>query len=382
MINKTSKKKAPRRFKLWIRIVSVICAVVLILSGSLLTAAGIYVHKMLNLIHYDPDNMDYSNVPTLPDDFDDGSVTNVMRDPDPIDLSNIELRGNTQSITNIMFLGVDDRNASGYSTRSDTNMIVSINTTAKTIKLASILRDVWVPLSGRDYDGNGEFDYNKLNAAFYYGGFRMLSNTLADTFKIKIDQYIAVDFKAFEKAVDAMGGIDVELTAAEARYIPIHSDDPDRFVTPDNPDLQSLGFSDGVYHLNGQQTLAYCRIRYLYTDSDFARQSNQRKVINLLMEKAKTMSFSTLTNVLMAVLPYVQTNMSQQDLLAYAAQASQYLSYEIHTEFSLPSGQNDFQNTWINGGLGLWLTDPESSTKELHQYIYGDATSNTTQPQY
>ncbi len=375
-VAKTTPVKKEWRYKLWIRVLSIVCAVVLILTGTLLSASGVYISAMLNLINYDPGDIDYSNVPKLPDDIDDGTVTNVMKDPTPADLSNIELRGNTESITNIMLLGVDGRKTEGYSARSDTNMILSVNTSAKTIKLASILRDVWVPLSGRDYDGDGEFDYDKLNAAFYYGGFRMLSNTLADAFKIRIDQYIAVDFEAFEKAVDAMDGIDVELTAEEAMFIPVWSDDPDRFA--DNPDLEPLGYEAGVYHLNGQQTLAYCRIRNLYPDSDFARQNNQRKVIDLLMQKAKNMNFATLTNVLMAVLPYVQTNMSQQELFSYAYQALQYYDFEIYSDFSLPSGNGDFENQWIGGGLGLWLTDAESSAKDLHQYIYGDMTSNTT----
>lgn len=373
-----SSAKKEWRYKLSTRVLSIICAVVLILTGTVFSASGVYISAMLNLIDYDSDEIDYSTVPQLPPDTDTGEVTSKLEDPDPIDLSNVELRGNTESITNILLLGVDGRNTEGYSARSDTNMILSVNKSAKTIKLASILRDVWVPLSGRDYNGDGEFDYDKLNAAFYYGGFRMLSNTLADSFKLSIDQYIAVDFEAFEKAVDAMDGIDMELTAAEAMLIPVWSDDPDRFATSDNPDLEPLGYEAGVYHLNGQQTLAYCRIRSLYADSDFSRQNNQRKVIDTLMQKAKTMNFATLTNVLTAVLPYVQTNMSQQELLSYASQALQFYDYEIYSDFSLPSGNGDFENQWIGDGLGLWLTDAESSAMDLHQYIYGDLTSNTT----
>ena len=374
--DKNRAVKKTWRYTLPVRIVSIVCAVVLILTGVLMTASGVYIRAMLGLIHYETGEEDYSNVPDLPPDSNKGDATNEIKDPDPIDLTNIELRGNTESITNIMLLGVDGRDAEGYSARSDTNMILSVNTSAKTIKLASILRDVWVPLSGRDSDGDGEFDYDKLNAAFYYGGFRMLSNTLADSFKIRIDQYIAVDFEAFEKAVDAMDGIDVELTAEEAQFIPVWSDDPDRFATDDNPDLEPLGYEAGTYHLNGQQTLAYCRIRYLYPDSDFARQNNQRKVIDLLMQKAKTMNFATLTKVLMAVLPYVKTNMSQAELLTYASKALQYTDYEIYTDFSMPSGDGDFEDQWIGDGLGLWLTDPENSTMDLHEYIYGGRLSD------
>jgi len=375
----TASQKKHWRYPLYIRILSCVCAAVLIVLGTLCAGGSIWAGRLLGEIRYDNGSQDFSDVPDLPPDYNDGTVTNVMDDPTPLDLSHVELRGNTKNITNIMLIGVDGRKAEGFRARSDTNMILTVNKANKTLKLSSLLRDVWVPLSGRDQNGDGEYDYDKLNAAFYYGGFNMLSNTISDTFRVKIDKYIAVDFQAFEKAVDAMGGIDIELSAEEAAFIPVNSDDPDRFATPDNPDLEPLGYEAGVYHLNGQQTLAYCRIRTLYTDSDFARQNNQRKVIDQLMQKAHRMSFSTLTNVLLAVLPYVQTNMTQQELFSYAAQALQYIDYDIYSDFSIPSGDNDFENYWIGDGLGLLLNDYEQSTLELHQYIYGDVTSNTVQ---
>lgn len=370
--NRTSDIKRPYRHSRTVRIVAIACAVLMLLCGTVTAAGGAYVGFMLGMINYDDGTQNYDDLPLLPGDIDDGSVDTVIENPEQVNIDHVELRGNTADITNVMLIGVDGREAEGYSARSDTNMILSVNTSAKTIKLASILRDTWVTLAGRDRDGDGEDDYDKLNAAFYYGGFNMLSDTIEQNFKLSVNQYIAVDFAAFEKAVDALGGVDLELTAEEAGFIPKESDDPDRFATPDNPDLEPLGSEAGTYHLNGQQALAYCRIRTLYSDSDFSRQSNQRKVIDQLMQKAKTMNFATLTNVLMAVLPYVQTNMSQQELLTYAAQALQYTSYTIDSDFSIPHG-GDYKDGWIGDGLGLWLLDQEKSTLELHQYLYGDA---------
>lgn len=377
VVSQKARPNRPWRFSLPLRIVAIVCSVVLILVGVLSTAAGIYAHyyirNMLELITYDPDDgtQNYEDVPLLPPDVDDGSVDHVIENPTPVDIDSVELRGNTEDITNVLLLGIDGRKSEGYTTRSDTNMILSVNTAAKTVKLASLLRDTWVTLPGRDYDGDGQDDYHKLNEAFYYGGFRLLSDTIAQNFKLDIEKYIAVDFVAFEKAVDAMGGVDIELSAAEAMYIPQYSDDPDRFVTPDNPDLSPLGYEGGIYHLNGQQTLAYCRIRGLYDASDFQRQDNQRKVIQQLLEKAKSLNFGTITKVLEAVLPYVQTNMTQQELLDYASQALQYLGYDIYSDFSVPSlDPVDFTDGWIGDGLGLYLLDAEASTLRLHQYLY------------
>lgn len=378
MTKPTTTEKPAARFSISARIVAAVCAAVMIVTGSLLAGGSVYISSMLGLIRYDTGTTSYEDLPMLPGDVDDGSVDKVIEDPEPINIDHLEVRGNTESITNVLLIGVDGRQSEGYAARSDTNMILSVNDTSETIKLTSLLRDTWVTVPGLDFDYDGEDDYCKLNAAFYYGGFEMLSDTIEQSFKLDIDQYIAVDFEAFEKAVDALGGVDIELTQEEAEFIPRESDDPDRFATPDNPDLEPLGHEAGTYHLNGQQALAYCRIRTLYTSSDFARQSNQRKVIDQLMTKAKTMNFATLTGVLTAVLPYVQTNMSKQELLSYAASALQYTSYTIESEYSVPTGIGDCESAWIGDGLGLWLTDPQTTTYDLHQYLYGDADAVTT----
>lgn len=374
---KATATTRPYRFSVAIRVIAAICAVVMILTGALFTSGSVYISAMLGLIRYDTGNMSYDDLPMLPGDIDDGSVDKVIENPTPVSIDNVEVRGNTDDITNIMLIGVDGRQSEGYSARSDTNMILSVNTATETIKLTSILRDTWVTVPGLDFDSDGMADYCKLNAAFYYGGFELLSETIELNFKIDIDQYIAVDFEAFEKAVDALGGVDIELTEEEAEFIPVESDDPDRFATPDNPDLEPLGHEAGLYHLNGQQTLAYCRIRTLYVSSDFTRQSNQRKVVDQLMSKAKTMNFATLTSVLTAVLPYVQTNMTQQDLLSYAAGALAYTDYTIESDYAVPSGNGDCESAWIGDGLGIWLTDPEQTTLSLHQYLYSEFESGS-----
>lgn len=363
-------KPAPRRYSKKIRIIAGVCAAVFMLSGVLCVFGSVYVSSILGLIRYDEGtDPSFENVPTLPGDIDDGSVTNVIEHPQHVDIQNVETRGNTENITNVMLIGVDGRYSEGYNARSDTNIILSVNTATKTVKMASLLRDTWVQIPGIDFDADGEDDYCKLNAAFYYGGFRLLSRTIEQNFHLRIDKYVAVEFEAFIHAVDALGGVDMELTAQEASFIPVWSDDPDRFA--DNPDLEPLGHEAGTYHLNGQQALAFSRIRYFYADGDFTRQEHQRLVINRLLEKAKTMNFATLTGVLTAVLPYVQTNFSQQELLDYATQIPNYIGYTIERDYSIP-GDSDFESAWIGDGLGLWLTEPEQTVLRLHQYLYNE----------
>ena len=363
--------KRPWRYKKSTRIIAAVAAVLMIVVGIGGISVSAFVLDKLNKIRYDDGKRNYGDVPVLEgDDRTNSTVDYEIKDPIIIPTDNVPIRGNTDSITNILLLGIDGRKAEGYTARSDTNMILSINRDAKTIRLVSILRDTWVKIPGLDLNGDGDDDTHKLNAAFYYGGFAMLSDTIRENFKIDIDQYIAVDFEALEKAIDVMGGIDMELTADEAMFIPQWSDDPDRFATPDNPDLSPLGYEAGIYHLNGQQALAYSRIRNLYYDSDFSRQNNQRRVIEQLLQKAQAMNFVDLVGVLDAVLPYVQTNMSHQQLIGFASEAMNYGDFAILSDRSVPHGNGDFTDGWVGDGLGLWLNDIEQSTLELHQYIY------------
>ncbi len=374
MATESKTTETPRRgwrFGKVTRILTGVLAGLLILCGIVGILGGTIGINYLNKIRYDDGVRNYNDVPRLPpDDRENSKVDYEIKDPVIISTDDIPVRGNTDTVTNVMLLGIDGRKSEGYSARSDTNMILSVNTAANTIKLVSLLRDTWVTIPGLDFDGDGDDDIAKLNSAFYYGGFTMLSDTVRENFSLDIDRYIAVDFEALEKAIDVMGGIDMELTAEEAGFIPKWSDDPDRFATPDNPDLEPLGYEGGLYHLNGQQALAYSRIRNLYLDSDFQRQDNQRRVIEQLIAKAQNMSFGQLVGVLDAVLPYVQTNMSHQELLNFAAEAMGYSGFEIHTDLSIPHGNGDFTDGWIGDGLGLWLNDIEQSTLELHQYLY------------
>jgi len=369
--NPPVKSRREWRFNKVTRILTGILGSLLILAGVVGILGGTIGIGYLNKIQYDDGVRNYNDVARLPaDDRENSTVDYEIKDPVFISTDNVPVRGNTDSVTNVMLLGIDGRKAEGYTARSDTNMILSVNTDTRTIKLVSLLRDTWVTIPGLDFDGDGSDDIAKLNSAFYYGGFTMLSDTIRENFNLDIDRYIAVDFEALEKAIDVMGGIDMELTAEEAGFIPKWSDDPDRFATPDNPDLEPLGYEGGIYHLNGQQALAYSRIRNLYLDSDFTRQDNQRRVIEQLLAKAQSMNFGQLTGVLDAVLPYVQTNMSHQELLDFAVEAMGYSSFEIQSDKSVPHGNGDFTDGWIGDGLGLWLNDIEQSTLELHQYLY------------
>ena len=364
---KQSRKPVKRhRYKKSVRVtVSILSSLMVVVSVLLMTAGGYVMHAM-NLIVGD-EEIDGNYVDSLPPDDEDPDVSIDTSfnpsDYDKSEVSKITLRGNTKDVTNLLLLGIDARTMKERG-RSDSMIIVTINKKNKTIKLSSLLRDTAVTIPGRDKNGDGQDDYAKLNAAYAYGGFNLLSKTIEQNFRLKIDKYVGVNFVVFPIAVDAMGGIDIYMTAKEASKVCA----PGQKLEDWERGFKKIGTESKVYHLNGYQALQYSRIRHI--DSDFNRTGRQRKVIEQLIVKAKTMSFGTLNTILNQVLPQVATNMSGDELMGYALNAGSYANYAIDTSFHLPENGKYKGWTLPGGGASLRLTDPVESVKSLHEWIY------------
>ena len=372
--NPESRHAAPKggkpvkrhRYKKSVRVtVSILSSLMVVVSVLLMTAGGYVMHAM-NLIVGD-EEIDGNYVDSLPPDDEDPDVSIDTSfnpsDYDKSEVSKITLRGNTKDVTNLLLLGIDARTMKERG-RSDSMIIVTINKKNKTIKLSSLLRDTAVTIPGRDKNGDGQDDYAKLNAAYAYGGFNLLSKTIEQNFRLKIDKYVGVNFVVFPIAVDAMGGIDIYMTAKEASKVCA----PGQKLEDWERGFKKIGTESKVYHLNGYQALQYSRIRHI--DSDFNRTGRQRKVIEQLIVKAKTMSFGTLNTILNQVLPQVATNMSGDELMGYALNAGSYANYAIDTSFHLPENGKYKGWTLPGGGASLRLTDPVESVKSLHEWIY------------
>ena len=372
--NPESRHAAPKggkpvkrhRYKKSVRVtVSILSSLMVVVSVLLMTAGGYVMHAM-NLIVGD-EEIDGNYVDSLPPDDEDPDVSIDTSfnpsDYDKSEVSKIPLRGNTKDVTNLLLLGIDARTMKERG-RSDSMIIVTINKKNKTIKLSSLLRDTAVTIPGRDKNGDGQDDYAKLNAAYAYGGFNLLSKTIEQNFRLKIDKYVGVNFVVFPIAVDAMGGIDIYMTAKEASKVCA----PGQKLEDWERGFKKIGTESKVYHLNGYQALQYSRIRHI--DSDFNRTGRQRKVIEQLIVKAKTMSFGTLNTILNQVLPQVATNMSGDELMGYALNAGSYANYAIDTSFHLPENGKYKGWTLPGGGASLRLTDPVESVKSLHEWIY------------
>lgn len=335
--------------------------VVMSTFGAICLVLAILINSMLARFGSSLDNATFLEEDTLKPDYS-GYEQDDLIDYTPEDLSKLEVRGNNDYVTNYLLIGCDSR--SGERARSDTNIILSINDKTKTIKLVSILRDTWVYNPGLG-------GYDRINAAFMYAGFDGLLSTVESNFCLDIDQAVMVDFNSFASAVDALGGIDVDVDEAAASWIPKEDPhNPDSFAKSEDgiQIREPIGYEAGNYHLAGFQALAFCRLRYIYADSDISRQRNQRRVISGLIKTAMqnpTKIFNVLDAVLADVTLY---RISKGEILSYVDNATKYLGYKIEMDYEFT-----YQNmTTAGGAMVLTLPDQEQQLMNLHEYLYGE----------
>lgn len=371
------KQKKTHRYSTTVRVWTIIGSSFMALLGVVCILAGVLLDWGYGLMKQDTgDDVPHQEQPVIPeededepgdhDGYEEGNQEDVESGSE---LQSIPIRGNQNGVRNILLLGIDGQTFSG---RSDTMMILSINDNTKTVKLVSFLRDTWVTIPGRDKDGDMKDDVAKMNASYAYGKSSLLRKTIEQNFRLDIDDYIGVNFAVLPKVIDAVGGIDVYLTAKEMTQIPANGCNVAIPIPGKDCDgwdgFTCLKGKPGTYHLNGFQAMQYARIRKL--DSDFKRTERQRKVVSLIIEKAKKMSYSQLVSVLTTVLKHVETNMSQDEFLGFAANAVSYVGYSVNMDYSVPKA-GEYTGTYINGGAGLLLNDPKKTVEALHKHLYG-----------
>ncbi len=220
-------------------------------------------------------------------------------------------------VTNVLLIGTDSRNAEERG-RSDTMIIASINSRTDEVSLISLMRDCYVVIPG--------YGENKLNAAYTFGGAELLMDTIEYNFGIAVEDYVAVNFVSVANIVDSVGGIDIEISEAEAQEINAIMKNEVNAIMGDDI-LDDLLDSGGKLHLNGKQALSYARIRYV-GNADFERTERQRRVIELVMDKVKSFNPTILPNIASSVLPGVETNMSTMELYGLSLKAPFIVGYE------------------------------------------------------
>lgn len=252
---------------------------------------------------------------------------------------------------------------------SDTMMIACVNHNDKTIKLVSLYRDTYLNISYPDEEPY----YTKANAAYAYGGPEQMLTMMNTNLDLDITKYITVDFVAVQKLVDALGGLDVEMTREEVIHMNNYNVETSEAcgVPYEEVELPSKEVFDGAitqtFHLNGSQAVSYARIRKT-AGNDFRRTARQRHVLELIFDKVKSAGLGTLDSALNEVLPCVTTNLSNTDIFSLI---QPLLSYTITSEKGFPfhqyAGGNIEEVTGLDCVLPVTL---EYNVRELHELLF------------
>ncbi len=256
---------------------------------------------------------------------------------------------------NIALFGVDARDGElGKGTRSDTIIIASINQDTQEIKLISIFRDTYLNLSNDSY--------NKCNAAYAQGGPEQAISMLNANLDLDITDYVTVGFAGLIDAINALGGVDMEVTEAEISHLNNYQLTMSEELGVDYIPVEKTG----KQLLNGMQATAYCRIRYTKGD-DFRRAERQRDVLTAMMEKAKTASVGELTEMVNAVLPQVQTSLNVNEVISVLGSVA---GYDVVTSDGFPFlGERTAANVGSKGSCVI-PDDLEENVILLHQILY------------
>ncbi len=256
-----------------------------------------------------------------------------------------------ENVVNILLLGQDAGGSGGGRSPTDTMIVMTINKNNRTISLTSFMRDLYVYIPG--WDG-----YHKLNSAYSFGGYEMLKETLKYNFGVQVDFIVHVVFEDFAKIVDILGGVDIDLTQAEADHLNAYY-------------YEKTGvqwtLTAGRNHLTGMQAFHYSRIRKI--DSDFYRTERQRKVLSAIFEAYKSKSIIELLGVTGKILPFLRTyDLEKSEIYTYIRELLPMVSGTSIRSYRVPF--DDAYSTTYQG-MYVLVCNMLYSQQKLTQIICG-----------
>ena len=269
-------------------------------------------------------------------------------EPEDVDLALTD--GLPASRINILLLGTDLLRDN--SQRSDTVIIASIG--YDQLRLTSVLRDTLVDIPGHGTD--------KLNAAYAYGGPELTLRTLNASFGLNLMHYIAVDFIALVELVDAIGGVDIDITEAEMAQINRNVYTARRVFKPLGYTAQELTVWGANTHLTGLQALGYARIRKI--DSDYMRASRQRTLLSAMLRKIKANLWNPamLVRLGRTLLRSIHTNLTPLQLASLGMKA---LAAGAPEQLRLP-----VEGSYTDDGANIRVDDPAANTAAFMEFVY------------
>ena len=274
--------------------------------------------------------------------------------------------------TTYALFGLDHRskNEKLNTENSDTIIIASINNDTKAVKLVSVYRDTLLNVK--------DDTYSKANSSYAFGGPTNAVSMLNTNLDLNITDYVAIDFNALVTVVDCLGGLDIPLSYAEIvhmnNYCVETSEETGKSYTPvelPDPKPEDEEAIVDTYHLNGVQATSYCRIRYT-ASLDMGRTERQRRVIQMIVDKAKKAGLSTIFDIMDQVFPMVKTSVSKTEILKMIPAM---IGYSIDETTGFP---NDYKFAQVKGSV-IVPTTLESNVLKMHQFLYGDTSYTPTQ---
>ena len=366
-----AKKKLP----LWGKILLIVIIVLAALAGL----ATLYVNGKLDLLHYNDGSVDSMGTIDAEEDQDldaSGLVHSddemAMPEGSPFsddDVLNILLIGTDErteavndadAFTHLNQLdGTKDTTEFSEDARADSLILVSLDIKDHVIRLVSIERGLGVPILLDGYEG----EYDWITHTFRYGGAKLTMDTVEDCFNVQVDHYVRINFNSFVQIVDAVGGVDIDITEMEAKAL--------NWEVPSNSMLIVNHVDPGLNHFDGYTALQYARLRKI--DNDWHRIERQRTVIQAVLDQIKNASVTELDNLLNTMLPLVQTNFTKTEIAALLVQLPGFLGCDVE-QLSMPLQGTYGVRTGMDDRL---MYDPDwyVNTTALQDFLYNDKTA-------
>ncbi len=273
-----------------------------------------------------------------------------------LDEKKLEAYKDTGPYTNIALFGLDSREGEiDGGVQSDCIMIASINNETSEVKVISVYRDTLLQQQDESY--------GKANSAYNMGGPEEAIALLNRNLDLDIKKYVSVNFNALIDVIDALGGVEVEVTPEELEYINGYACE---IINVTGKDSEGV-FDSGVQMLNGVQATAYARIRYTAGD-DFKRTERQRIVLEQIMRKAQSANILTLNKIIDNVLPEISTNFKSTELMGLAAHV---LDYKIGEMSGFPFDVTTSENVRNHSGSFVVPIGFSNNVSKLHSFLFG-----------
>lgn len=361
-----------RHLPLWGRVLLGIVCVIAVFAGL----AVAYINGKLDLIRYDDGTVDTVGSIDAGEDQDlDGTGLEhnngemVMPEGSPFQDDNVlnillistdertEAVNDADAFTHLNDLdGTSDTTEFSENARADSLILASLNIQEDTIKLVSIERATGVPILLDGYEGQ----YDWITHTFRYGGARLTMDTVAECLNLDVDRYVRFNFNSFVQIVDAVGGIDIELTEMEAAAL--------NWEVPSNSMLIIGKVHAGLNHFDGYTALQYARLRAI--DNDWQRIVRQRTVIQAVLDQIQHASVTELDDLLNTVLPLVQTNFTKSEIAALLVQLPGFLGVEAD-QMSLPVDGTYGVRTGMDDRT-MYDPDWQTNSDILQDFLYND----------